>query len=70
MAFRFAKREPTPHGLTWWQQVKYAFGCTGPGNSPAPRWERVIYRVSGVVILICIILIYPLSTRHVVAARA
>jgi hypothetical protein len=61
MAFRFAKREPTPPGLTWWQQVKYAFGFTGQGNSQAPRWERVVYRVSGVVILVCIILVYPLS---------
>jgi hypothetical protein len=61
MAFRFAKREPAPPGLTWWQQVKYAFGFTGQGDSQAPRWERVVYRVSGVVILICIILIDPPS---------
>jgi len=62
MAFRFAKREPTPPGLAWWPRVKYAFGFTGPGDSRAPRLERYCYRVSGVVILVCIILIDPLST--------
>ena len=50
-----------PAGLTWWQQVKHAFGFTGQGNSQAPGWERVVYRVSGAVILVWIILIYPLS---------
>jgi hypothetical protein len=62
MAFRFAKREPTPPGLTWWERVQYAFGFTGPGQSQAPRWERVVYRLSGGVILACVILVYPLST--------
>jgi hypothetical protein len=62
MAFRFAKREPTPPGLTGWQRVKYALGFTGPGDGPAPPWERLVYRASGAVILACIIAIYPLST--------
>jgi len=61
MAFRFAKRQPTPTGLTWWRRVQYAFGFTGPGDSQAPAWERVVYRVSGGVILTCVILVYPLS---------
>ncbi len=61
MAFRFAKRQPTPPGLTWWRRVQYAFGFTGPGDSQALAWERVVYRVSGGVILACVILIYPLS---------
>lgn len=61
MAFRFAKREPTPPGLSWWERVKYAFGFTGPGDGQAPRWERVVYRASGLVILTCIILIAPLA---------
>jgi len=62
MAFRFAKRQPTPQGLTGWQRVQYAFGFTGPGDSQALAWERVVYRVSGGVILACVILIYPLSS--------
>jgi hypothetical protein len=62
MAFRFAKRQPTPPGLTWWRRVDYAFGFTGPGDSQALAWERVVYRVSGGMILTCVILIYPLST--------
>ena len=62
MAFRFAKRQPTPPGLTWWRRVEYAFGFTGPGDSQALAWERVVYRVSGGMILTCVILIYPLST--------
>jgi len=61
MAFRFAKRQPTPPGLTWWRRVKYAFGFTGLGDSRAPRWERFAYRVSGALILACVIVIYPLS---------
>jgi hypothetical protein len=61
MAFRFAKRQPTPPGLTWWRRVEYAFGFTGTGDSQALAWERVVYRVSGGMILTCIILIYPLS---------
>lgn len=62
MAFRFAKRQPTPPGLTWWRRVEYAFGFTDPGDSQALAWERVVYRVSGGMILTCVILIYPLST--------
>ena len=62
MAFRFAKRQPTPPGLTWWRRAQYAFGFTGPGDSQALAWERVVYRVSGGMILTCVILIYPLST--------
>jgi len=61
MAFRFAKRQPTPPGLTWWRRVEYAFGFTGPGDSQALAWERVVYRVSGGMILTCVILVYPLS---------
>lgn len=62
MAFRFAKREPTPSGLSWWERVKYAFGFTGPGESGASRWELAVYRLTGAVILLCIALAYPLST--------
>jgi hypothetical protein len=62
MAFRFAKREPTPPGLTLWRRVKYALGFTGPGTSARPLWATVVYRGSGVVILICLILAYLLST--------
>jgi hypothetical protein len=61
MAFRFAKREPTPPGLPLWQRVRYAFGFTGSGGSRGPRLERLVYRASGLTILICIILIRPLS---------
>jgi len=61
MAFRFAKREATPPGLAWWARVRYALGFTGPGESRARPWERVVYRVSGGVILICVLLVYPLS---------
>jgi hypothetical protein len=61
MAFRFAKREPTPTGLSWWPRLKYAFGFTGPGDSQASRWECAVYRVSGAVILGCIALIAPLA---------
>jgi hypothetical protein len=61
MAFRFAKRKPTPPGLSFWQQVKYAFGFTPKGDSLRPPWATVTYRVCGVVILICVSLIYPLA---------
>jgi len=61
MAFRFAKRQPTPPGLTGWRRVQYAFGFTGPGDSQAPPWEQVVYRVSGSVILTCVVLVYTLS---------
>ena len=29
MSLRFAKRTPTPAGLSFWQRVRYAFGFTG-----------------------------------------
>ena len=61
MAFRFAKREPTPSGLSWWQRARYALGFTGPGGSQSAPWERLVYRASGAVILACIIAIRPLS---------
>ena len=35
---------------------------TGPGQSQARPWERLIYRVSGGVIAVCVILVSPLST--------
>jgi hypothetical protein len=57
MSLRFAKREPTPAtGLTLWQRIGYAFGFTPPGVSAATPVEIVIYRVSGLVIAICIVL--------------
>jgi hypothetical protein len=62
MAFRFAKREPTPRGLTRWQRLRYAFGFTGPGDSTRPSWATVVYRASGCVILVCLSLAWPLST--------
>jgi hypothetical protein len=62
MAFRFAKREPTPAGLPWWRRLEYAFGFTPPGQSQARPWERLVYRVSGGVIAACVLLVYPLST--------
>jgi hypothetical protein len=61
MAFRFAKREPTPSGLDWWQRARYALGFTRPGDSQATPWEQFVYRASGLVILICIILFRPLA---------
>jgi hypothetical protein len=63
MAFRFAKREPTPPGLTLWQRVRYAFGFTGPGDSTRPLWATVLYRVTGCVIIGCILLAWPLSAE-------
>jgi hypothetical protein len=62
MAFRFAKREPTPPGLSRWQRVRYALGFTGPGDSARPLWATIVYRVSGCVILVCVILAWPLSS--------
>lgn len=62
MAFRFAKREPTPPGLTSWQRLRYALGFTGPGDSTTPWWATVVYRATGSAILVCIILAWPLST--------
>jgi len=61
MALRFAKREPTPPGLTFWRQVGYAFGFTGSASSDRPLWKTVLYRVCGFVILAAIALIYPVS---------
>jgi hypothetical protein len=62
MSFRFAKREPTPPGLSLWQRVKYAFGFTAPGDAERPAWATAVYRASGGVILACIIAAWPLST--------
>ena len=62
MALRFAKREETPPGLPFWRRVGYAFGFTRAAGSLAPRWEIIVYRVSGFVILGCVLLSYPLST--------
>jgi hypothetical protein len=59
MALRFAKREPTPPGLSFWRAFGYAFGFTGAGSSQAPRWELIVYRVCGFTILACVALIYP-----------
>jgi hypothetical protein len=59
MALRFAKREPTPAGLSFWRQVGYAFGFTGAAASLRPLWKTVLYRVCGFVILVAIALIYP-----------
>jgi len=61
MAFRFAKREPTPPGLPFWPRVRYALGFTGPGDSTRPLWATVVFRVSGCVILLCVILAWPLA---------
>jgi hypothetical protein len=62
MAFRFAKREPTRPGLTWWERIRYAFGFTGPGESATAVWELSVYRASGAAILVCVALAYPLSS--------
>jgi hypothetical protein len=62
MSLRFAKREPTPAGLPFWPRVAYAFGFTGPGDSSTPRWELAAYRISGFVILVCVVLAYLLSS--------
>jgi hypothetical protein len=61
MALRFAKRVPTPPGLRFWPGVGYAFGFTRAADSGTPRWEIVVYRFSGFVILGCVLLIYPLA---------
>jgi len=61
MSLRFAKREPTPAGLPPWERVKYAFGFTKPGLSPAPRWELLTYRIAGVVIVLCVPLAFALT---------
>ena len=61
MALRFAKREATPPGLRFWPRVGYAFGFTRAADSGTPRWEIIVYRLSGIVILGCVLLIYPLS---------
>ena len=62
MAFRFAKREPTPPGLDLWPRLRYAFGFTGPGDSTRPWWTTVVYRASGCVITVCLVLAWPLSS--------
>jgi hypothetical protein len=62
MSFRFAKREPTPAGLPPWERIKYAFGFTKPGLSSTPAWELLTYRLAGLVIVLCIILAYLLSS--------
>jgi hypothetical protein len=59
MALRFAKREPTPAGLSFWRQAGYAFGFTGAASSVRPLWKTVLYRVCGFVILLALALIYP-----------
>jgi hypothetical protein len=61
MALRFAKREPTPRGLSFWRRAGYAFGFTGVGDSGTPLWEVVVYRVCGFVVLGCVVLLYPLA---------
>ncbi len=60
MSLRFAKRVATPASpRSLAERVKYALGFTPKGDSVAPRWEIITYRVSGVVIVVCILLIYP-----------
>jgi len=59
MALRFAKREPTPAGLSFWRALGYAFGFTRAASSQTPRWAVITYRVCGFTILVCIALIYP-----------
>jgi hypothetical protein len=61
MSLRFAKRMPTPSGISLRERVCYAFGFTPPGRSQATTAELVIYRASGFVILLCLALIYPMS---------
>ena len=59
MALRFARREPTPPGLSFWRRAGYAFGFTEGADSVRPLWKTVLYRVCGFVILAAIALIYP-----------
>jgi hypothetical protein len=59
MALRFAKREPTPAGLSFWKAFGYAFGFTRAASSQTPRWEVITYRVCGFTIGACVALIYP-----------
>jgi hypothetical protein len=59
MALRFAKREPTPAGLSFWKAFGYAFGFTRAASSQTPRWEVITYRVCGFTILACVGLLYP-----------
>jgi hypothetical protein len=61
MSLRFAKRVPTPAGLSFWQRVCYALGFTPPGSSRTTTAELVTYRVSGFTLLVCLALIYPMS---------
>jgi hypothetical protein len=59
MALRFAKREPTPAGLSFWKAFGYAFGFTRAASSQTPWWEVITYRFCGFTILACVALIYP-----------
>ena len=59
MALRFAKREPTPAGLSFWKAFGYAFGFTRAASSHTPRWQVITYRVCGFTILACVVLLYP-----------
>ena len=59
MALRFAKREPTPAGLSFWKAFGYAFGFTRAASSQTPRWAVITYRICGFTILVCVALIYP-----------
>jgi hypothetical protein len=62
MSLRFAKREPTPDGLPLRERIKYALGFTKPGLSSTPAWELLTYRLAGLVIVLCIILAYLMSS--------
>lgn len=64
MSLRFAKRVPTPRGLPWWRRVGYALGFTPPGTSRTSVAELVVYRVSGFLMLGCLVLIYPVSRLY------
>lgn len=61
MSLRFAKRMPTPDGLPLRDRVYYALGFTPKGASTTPWLEIATYRVCGAAIVVCIILIAPLS---------
>lgn len=64
MSLRFAKRTPTPPGLSLGRRAGYALGFTPPGTSRATAAELAAYRVSGCAIVACIALIYPLSAVY------
>jgi hypothetical protein len=61
MSLRFAKRMPTPPGISLWERVCCAFGFTPPGTSRTTTAELVVYRTSAFVMLVCLALIYPMS---------